>query len=113
VASIGSFMARVLHLSASNINLIILCGTAGLLTGVTRTPFTSAILVLEMTNRDKVIFHVMSACMVAGIVATIVDKHFFYDHIKHQYIHELMKENDVPPHRTGPSTEEEMPAAVN
>lgn len=31
------------------------------LTGVTRTPFTSAILVLEMTDRHSVIFHLMLA----------------------------------------------------
>jgi len=92
-ASIGSFLAGMLHLAASDTNLLILCGMAGFLTGVTRTPFTSAILVLEMTNRDNVVFHLMLASMVAGIVATIIDKHSFYDHLKHQYIHELMKEN--------------------
>lgn len=110
-ASIGSFMAGVLHLTPSNTNLIILCGMAGFLTGVTRTPFTSAILVLEMTNRDNVIFHLMLASMVAGIVATIVDKHSFYDHLKHQYIHELMKENDAPP--PTPSPEIKPSADVN
>jgi hypothetical protein len=59
---------------------------------VTRTPFTSAILVLEMTDRHNVIFHLMLAGMAASLVALLVDKHSFYDHLKYQYVHELVKE---------------------
>ena len=55
-ASIGAVIAGWLHLAASSSNLIILCGMAGFLTGVTRSPFTSAILVLEMTNSHNIIF---------------------------------------------------------
>ena len=62
------------------------------LTGVTRTPFTSAILVLEMTDRHNVIFYLMLAGMVASIVAVIIDKRSFYDRLKHQYMQELTHE---------------------
>lgn len=93
-ASIGAVMAGWLHLSETNANLLILSGMVGFLTGVTRTPFTSAILVLEMTDRHNVIFHLMLAGMVASIVAMIIDKHSFYDHLKHQYKHELLKEDE-------------------
>jgi len=92
-ASIGSVMSGWFMLSASNTNLIILCGMVGFLTGVTRTPFTSAILVLEMTDRHNVIFHLMLAGMVASLVAIIIDKHSLYDHLKYQYIHEIQKED--------------------
>lgn len=95
-ASIGSLMAGWLHLSASNANLLILCGMVGFLTGITRTPFTSAILVLEMTDRHNVIFHLMAAGMLASIVAVIIDKHSFYDHMKMQYIRELTSEHEIP-----------------
>jgi H+/Cl- antiporter ClcA len=74
----------------------------GFLTGVTRTPFTSAILVLEMTDRHNVIFHLMLAGMVASLVAMIVDRHSFYDHLKYQYLREIVGENDPElshPHR--------------
>ncbi|HYC29707.1 MAG TPA: chloride channel protein, partial [Chitinophagaceae bacterium] len=50
-ASIGSFISGLFHLAGANANILILSGMVGFLTGVTRTPFTSAILVLEMTDR--------------------------------------------------------------
>jgi len=102
-AGIGSTMAGWMHLSDSNTNLLILAGMVAFLTGVTRTPFTSAILVLEMTDRHNVIFHLMLAGMVASFVAILIDRHSFYDHLKHQYMHELMHENDSPQPVTDPA----------
>lgn len=93
-ASVGSVIAGWFHLSAVNSNVIILCGMVGFLTGITRTPFTSAILVLEMTDRHNVIFHLMLAGMVASIVSMIIDKHSLYDHLKVQYIHDINKEDE-------------------
>ncbi|HYJ65749.1 MAG TPA: chloride channel protein [Parafilimonas sp.] len=93
-ASVGSAMAGWFHLSAVNSNVIILCGMVGFLTGITRTPFTSAILVLEMTDRHNVIFHLMLAGMIASMVSMIVDKHSLYDHLKVQYIHDINKEEE-------------------
>lgn len=94
-ASVGAVLSGWMHLSATDTNLLVLTGMVGFLTGVTRTPFTSAILVLEMTDRHNVIFHLMLAGMVAGLVAMLIDKHSFYDHLKYQYTHELIKE-DLP-----------------
>jgi H+/Cl- antiporter ClcA len=91
-ASVGSLMSAWMHLSDSNTNLLILSGMVGFLTGVTRTPFTSAILVLEMTDRHNLIFHLMLAGMISSIVAMIVDRHSLYDHLKVQYIHDLNRE---------------------
>jgi H+/Cl- antiporter ClcA len=91
-ASIGSVLAGWFHLSTSDSDLLILCGMVAFLTGVTRTPFTAAILVLEMTDRHNVIFYLMLAGMIAGIVAMAVDKHSLYDHLKVQYIHDLKDE---------------------
>lgn len=93
-ASVGSAMAGWFHLSEANSNVIILCGMVGFLTGITRTPFTSAILVLEMTDRHNIIFQLMLAGMVASIVSMIVDKHSLYDHLKVQYIHDINKEEE-------------------
>ena len=88
-ACLGSVMSGWLHLLPSDTNLIILCGMVGFLTGVTRTPFTSAILVLEMTDRHNVIFHLMLAGMIASIIAIVIDKHSLYDHLKFQYLHDV------------------------
>lgn len=96
-ASVGSFMAGIFHASESNANLLILCGMVALLTGVTRTPFTSAILVLEMTDRNNVIFYLMIAGLIASLVALSVDKHSLYDHLKVQSIYDLTHDKEDPP----------------
>ena len=96
-ASVGSFIAGIFNASNSNANLLILCGMVALLTGVTRTPFTSAILVLEMTDRNSVIFYLMIAGLIANLVAISVDKHSLYDHLKVQSIHDLTHEDEDPP----------------
>lgn len=96
-AGVGSFMAGLFHASVSDSNLLILCGMVALLTGVTRTPFTSAILVLEMTNKDSVIFYLMIAGLIAGLVALTVDKHSLYDHLKVHTMHDLSHEKGNPP----------------
>ena len=85
-ASVGAFISGLFHLAGANANILILSGMVGFLTGVTRTPFTSAILVLEMTDRHSVIFHLMLAAMLANIVALLVDKHSLYEQLKKDYI---------------------------
>src|SRR6201999_1890111 len=76
-ASVGSLVSSWFQLSDTNTNLLVLAGMVGFLTGVTRSPFTSAILVLEMTNRHNVIFHLILAGMVASLVSMLVDKESF------------------------------------
>ncbi len=92
-ASIGALLSQWLHLTDTDTNLLILAGMVGFLTGVTRTPFTSAILVLEMTDRHSVIFYLMLAGMIASMSAIIIDKHSFYDHLKHSYLKSLNEED--------------------
>jgi H+/Cl- antiporter ClcA len=67
----------------------------GFLTGVTRTPFTSAILVLEMTDRHSVIFHLMIAALISNIAALLVDKHSFYEQLKKGYLEDALKEGPI------------------
>lgn len=93
-ASVGAFIAGLFHATDANANILILSGMVGFLTGVTRTPFTSAILVLEMTDRHSVIFHLMVAGIIANIVVMAVDKHSLYEHLKLQYYKEAIEEKD-------------------
>ena len=88
-ASVGSFLASVFDVGGANANIIILSGMVGFLTGVTRTPFTSAILVLEMTDRHSVIFHLMIAGLLSNIAAIVIDKHSFYEKLKQNYIDDV------------------------
>lgn len=87
-ASIGAFLSGLFDLTGSHANILILSGMVGFLTGVTRTPFTSAILVLEMTDRHSVIFHLLLAAMFSNVAALLIDKHSFYDRLKKGYIEE-------------------------
>ena len=64
----------------------------GFLTGVTRTPFTSAILVLEMTDRHSVIFHLMLAAMLSNMAALLIDKHSLYEQLKKDYVDGAIEE---------------------
>jgi H+/Cl- antiporter ClcA len=99
-ASIGSLVADFFDLAGSNANILILSGMVGFLVGVTRAPFTSAILVLEMTDRHNVIFILMIAALLANIVSLLIDKHSFYDQLKQGYIREV-SETPVPEHPSG------------
>ncbi len=85
-------MAGWFQVSASETNMLVLAGMVGFLTGVTRTPFTSAILVLEMTDRHSVIFLLMLAGLLAYLSSYLMDRRSFYDHLKHEYLHEINNE---------------------
>ncbi len=88
-ASIGAVVAGWFAMSEANANLLIVAGMVAFLTGITRSPFTSAILVLEMTDRHSLIFHLMAAGMVANIIARTIDRKSFYEHLKERFLQEL------------------------
>lgn len=88
-ASIGSAISGWLHLTDSESNLMILCGMVGFLTGITKSPFTSSILVLEMTNNHTVIFHLMITALIANLLSMYMSKRSFYDQLKDQYVGEI------------------------
>lgn len=93
-ATVGSTLSSWMRLAPADTNILILSGMTAFLTGVTRTPFTSAILVLEMTDRHNVIFHLMLAGMVSGLISMLVDKHSLYDHLKYRYMHAVLKDEE-------------------
>ena len=91
-ASIGALVSGWFHLSDTDSNLIVLCGMVGFLTGVTRSPFTSAVLVIEMTNDHDIIFYLMLTALTASLISNLVSRHSFYDHLKDQFIREIHNE---------------------
>jgi H+/Cl- antiporter ClcA len=95
-ACIGSVLSGWMNLTDSNTDLLILAGMVGFLTGITRTPFTSSIIVLEMTDRHNLIFYLMVAGMIAGMVSLLIDRHSLYDHLKVRYLRELETEEIKP-----------------
>lgn len=92
-ASLGAFISDTFQIHGAEANILILAGMVGFLTGVTRTPFTSAILVLEMTDRHNVIFHLMIASLISNIAALLVDKHSLYEQLKKRYIEQSVLED--------------------
>ncbi|WP_370901478.1 chloride channel protein [Chryseobacterium gossypii] len=88
-ASIGSVISGAIHLTDNETNVVILAGMVAFLTGITRAPFTSAIIVLEMTDRHSLIFHLMLAGMVSSIASLLVSRHSLYDILKESFLAEI------------------------
>jgi len=63
------------------------------LTGITRAPFTSAIIVLEMTDRHSLIFYLMLAGMMSSIASILVSRHSLYEVLKIDILNELDQNN--------------------
>ncbi|MDY0930365.1 MULTISPECIES: chloride channel protein [Chryseobacterium] len=90
-ASIGSVISGIIHLTPNETNVVILAGMVAFLTGITRAPFTSAIIVLEMTDRHSLIFHLMLAGMVSSLFSILVSRHSLYDVLKLNFLTEIRK----------------------
>lgn len=83
-AAIGSEIAY--FVGPEHTNLLILVGMIGFLTGVTRTPFTAFVLVLEMTDRHSAIFPMMVSALTAYGASRLIDAKSFYEHMKINYL---------------------------
>ncbi len=86
-ASLGSWVAS--WWSGTNAVLLALLGMIALLTGVTRAPFTSFVLILEMTDRHSAIFPMMLTALVALGSARLVGSASFYELSKRALLREL------------------------
>ncbi len=92
-ASISAAFSGWLGLSPDNTNLLIMTGMVAFLTGITRSPFTSAILVLEMTDRHNLIFFFMLAALFGQIAARAVCRKSLYETIKENILAEMSMRN--------------------
>jgi H+/Cl- antiporter ClcA len=106
--TVGAVISGFFEFSPSDSNVLILAGMVAFLTGITRAPFTSAILVLEMTDRHSLILYLMLAGILANIVSVFISKHSLYDVLKHQYLHEVLHEESKEP----PNPESEAPPEI-
>jgi len=92
-ASLGNTIVLLLDIPEFK-NLIIITAMIGFMTGVTHSPFTSFILVLEMTNRHTSVFAMMLAAAIAIGVAKIFDRKSLYEHLLELYISKNPPEED-------------------
>ncbi len=81
---LGQFLEVMFNLS--NSNLFILCGMVSFLTGVTRTPLTSFILVMEMTDRHASIVPLMLSGFISILIAKLWHKEGFYELAVNDYV---------------------------
>ncbi|HRD06032.1 MAG: chloride channel protein [Saprospiraceae bacterium] len=95
-ASIGAVVSDLLRLTEGNANLLILVGMTGFLTAVTRAPFTSAIIIFEMTDRHSIIFYLLFGAVISNIIASISSRKSFYDAIKESYLKEVGEAEERP-----------------
>lgn len=77
--SIGALVGGLFDFEAQQINMLVLIGMVAFLTAFTRSPFTCAILVLEMTDRHSVIFYMLVAAWGANLIANRIDPKSFYE----------------------------------
>lgn len=77
-ASFGGLVASLIDEPAYK-TLLGLTGMIGFLTGVTRTPITSFVLVQEMTDRHSAIFYMMLAAVLASLGASILGHQSYYE----------------------------------
>jgi H+/Cl- antiporter ClcA len=89
-AIMGDLLARLMRITPSDTNLVILVSMVSFLTGVVRSPFTAAILVLEMTDRHSAIFQLLLGGLMAQGAASLVDPVSFYEHLKTGFVGEAM-----------------------
>ncbi|WPU65190.1 chloride channel protein [Peredibacter starrii] len=72
-----------------NHNLVVLLGMIAFLTGVTRAPFTSFVLVLEMTDRHSAIFPMMLVAVIAQATAHLINPISFYERVTENWHHKV------------------------
>lgn len=83
-ATLGQFLSQIFGFM--NVKLMIMVGMVAFLTGITRTPFTSFVLVLEMSDSHEIILYLMLASLVSNVTARVVSSKSFYEQAAHQIV---------------------------
>ncbi len=85
-ASLGTLLISIFSIAKEQHNILVLVSMIGFLTGVTKSPFTAAILVLEMTDRHSAIFYFLLAGLVANFGSSLIMDRSFYEIRKEDYL---------------------------
>ncbi|MXV37517.1 chloride channel protein [Flavobacteriaceae bacterium Ap0902] len=93
-ASIGAVFGELSEYTSQETRVLILVGMVAFLSGITRAPFTSSIIVLEMTDRHSLLFYLIIAGMVGNQCSRWITKEALYSKLNKSYIREL-KERKV------------------
>ena len=110
-AALGKWASVIAGFTPDQGNMVILAGMAAFLTAVTRSPFTSSILVLEMTDRHAMVFVLMVASLISYLVAWSMDRHSLYEHLKTSYLREAGSDPGITVRTTASDSVEGNPSA--
>lgn len=91
--SAGAILASFFKSSFSlSVPLLSILGMVAFLTAVTQTPFTSFVIVLEMTDRHSALFPMMITALLAYMTSKLFSKESFYDFVKERQIHSVRQD---------------------
>lgn len=93
-ATIGESIVMIFNIEEFR-NLMIVVGMIAFMAGVTHSPFTSFILVLEMTNAQNSVFPMMLASIVGYAASRFFNKRSLYENLSNNYLKQSEKEIDL------------------
>lgn len=83
-ASLGESIVMIVKIPEIQ-NLIIVVGMIGFMSGVTHSPFTSFILVMEMTSAQTAIFPMMLAAIIGYVISKSLRRKSLYESLTENY----------------------------
>lgn len=83
-AAMAQYMSGLFGFDGPRIMMLV--GMVAFLTGLTRTPFTSMVLVLEMTDSHEIVLYLMLSSFVASLVSHTVNSKSFYEQAAHDIL---------------------------
>ncbi|WP_413943024.1 chloride channel protein [Bdellovibrio sp. HCB-162] len=100
-AAMGQYFSQLFGFT--NAKLMIMVGMVAFLTGITRTPFTSFVLVLEMSDSHEIILYLMLSSVIANVAARVFAPKSFYEQAAHDLINKQSETPGTVEHRHGTS----------
>lgn len=102
-AALGKSMAHIGGFAEPT--LFVILGMIAFLTGLTHSPFTAFVLVLEMTDRHSAIMPMMVAAAAAMIASRLVDEESFYERVRDEYALLFARIDQTQQNQSAPSSE--------
>lgn len=90
-ATLGETIVTLLDIQEFR-TLIVIVGMIGFMSGVTHSPFTSFILVLEMTSAQTSVFPMMLAAVIGYVISRSCSHKSLYDHLTANYMKQKVEQ---------------------
>jgi len=84
-AHLGSWMGTLFHVAPEVSSLLVALAMISFLTGMSYAPFTSFVLVLEMTDYHSAVFPMMLSALSAHLIAKLIHPESIYERMSHHF----------------------------